>query len=122
MPCAIGKRICTLRAWLKIRIFLFPSRGKVGHITRQRFAQMLEECATAAGLGHKKLTPHVLRHAFATHLLAGGASLLSVQKLLGHSDISTTQIYTKVMQSRQQELVQKAHPLAQMPKPDKAPD
>lgn len=102
--------------------FLFPSRGKVGHITRQRFAQMLEECATAAGLGHKKLTPHVLRHAFATHLLAGGASLLSVQKLLGHSDISTTQIYTKVMQSRQQELVQKAHPLAQMPKPDKAPD
>lgn len=102
--------------------FLFPSRGKVGHITRQRFAQLLEDCAKAAGLEHKKLTPHVLRHAFATHLLAGGASLLSVQKLLGHRDISTTQIYTKVMQSHQQELVQKAHPLAKMPKPDKTSD
>ena len=92
--------------------YLFPSRSADGHLTRQRFAQLLETAARRAGMGDRRLTPHVLRHAFATHLLANGAQLTSVQKMLGHSNISTTQIYTRVLQSRQQELVENAHPLA----------
>ena len=92
--------------------FLFPSRSKSGHLTRQRFTQMLETAAQVAGLQDRRLTPHVLRHAFATHLLANGAQLTSVQKMLGHSSVATTQIYTRVLQSRQQELVENAHPLA----------
>lgn len=91
--------------------FLFPSRAKQGYITRQRFAQHLDELAQAAGIG-KKVTPHIIRHAFATHLLAHGADLRSVQQMLGHADIATTQIYTHILQSQQVELVQKAHPLA----------
>ncbi len=92
--------------------FLFPSRGKEGHLTRQRFGQMLKELALAAGLDPAKVSPHVLRHAFASHLLAHGADLRIVQQLLGHADISTTQIYTHVQEERLKALVNQHHPLA----------
>ena len=92
--------------------WLFPSRGAEGHLTRQRFGQMLKALAVAAGVDSGKVSPHVLRHAFASHLLANGADLRSVQKMLGHSDISTTQIYTHVIDARLQSLVARAHPLA----------
>lgn len=97
---------------LKAKHFLFPSRGKLGHLSRERFAQMLKALAIEAGLPPTQLSPHVLRHAFATHLLANGADLRSVQKLLGHADISTTQIYTHVLDERMRQLVESAHPLA----------
>jgi integrase/recombinase XerD len=92
--------------------WLFPSRADSGHLTRQRFAQILKEVAIAAGLPPSKVSPHVLRHAFASHLLAHGADLRSVQQLLGHADISTTQIYTHVLEERLRALVQEHHPLA----------
>lgn len=92
--------------------FLFPSRGQNGHLTRERFAQLLKELAIEAGLDPRKVSPHVLRHAFATHLLNRGADLRSVQKMLGHADISTTQIYTHVLEARLKALVQTHHPLA----------
>ena len=92
--------------------YLFPSRAKSGHMTRERFAQLLKELAAVSGLSPSKLSPHVLRHAFATHLLARGADLRSVQTLLGHADISTTQIYTHVLDERLKNLVQTKHPLA----------
>ena len=94
------------------KAFLFPSSGKQGHLTRERFAQMLKDLARDAGLQASKISPHVLRHAFATHLLEGGADLRAVQTLLWHADISTTQIYTHVLDERMRELVEKAHPLA----------
>ena len=93
--------------------WLFPSRGMTGHLTRQRCGQMLKELALAAGLDPARLSPHVLRHAFASHLLDHGADLRSVQQMLGHADIATTQIYTHVQGERLRRLVETAHPLAQ---------
>ena len=92
--------------------WLFPSRGAEGHLTRQRCGQLLKELALAAGLDPAKLSPHVLRHAFASHLLDHGADLRSVQQMLGHADIATTQIYTHVQGERLKRLVETAHPLA----------
>jgi integrase/recombinase XerD len=92
--------------------FLFPSRGDTGHLTRQRFAQLLKEAALKAGLEPARVSPHVLRHAFASHLLEGGADLRSVQLMLGHADIATTQIYTHVLDEKLRALVQDKHPLA----------
>ncbi len=93
--------------------WLFPSHGNSGHLTRQHFARELKDLATKAGLDASKVSPHVLRHAFASHLLQNGADLRVVQQLLGHADISTTQIYTHVLDERLRELVESAHPLAQ---------
>ncbi|HSK41310.1 MAG TPA: site-specific tyrosine recombinase XerD [Arenibaculum sp.] len=93
--------------------FLFPSRTSLaGHLTRQRFAQILKELASAAGIDPRRVSPHVLRHAFATHLLDHGADLRSVQKMLGHADIATTQIYTHVVGERLRRVVSDHHPLA----------
>jgi len=92
--------------------WLFPSRGADGHLTRQRCGQLLKELALAAGLDPARLSPHVLRHAFASHLLDHGADLRSVQQMLGHADIATTQIYTHVQSERLRRLVESAHPLA----------
>ena len=93
--------------------FLFPSRGKTGHLTRHWFYQLIKDLAVTGGLNPEKVTPHTLRHAFATHLLANGADLRAIQTLLGHSDISTTEIYTHVLDARLSELVLQHHPLAQ---------
>src|SRR5690606_4285652 len=92
--------------------WLFPSRGESGHLTRQRFGQLLKDLAIQARIPPAKVSPHVLRHAFASHLLARGADLRAVQKMLGHADISTTQIYTHVLEARKQALVRQHHPLA----------
>ena len=91
---------------------LFPSRGVEGHLTRQRFGQLLKDLAIKANLDPARISPHVLRHAFATHLLDHGADLRSLQKMLGHADIATTQIYTHVAGKRLAELVESHHPLA----------
>jgi integrase/recombinase XerD len=96
----------------KMARWLFPSRGEEGHLTRQRCGQLLKELALAAGLDPARLSPHVLRHAFASHLLDHGADLRSVQQMLGHADIATTQIYTHVQSERLRRLVESAHPLA----------
>ena len=92
--------------------FVFPSRGKAGHLTRRRLGQLLEELALGAGIRADRVYPHALRHAYATHLLMGGADLRSVQTLLGHADIATTQIYTHVLTDELAELLETAHPLA----------
>ncbi len=92
--------------------WLFPSRAGAGYLTRQRCGQLLKELALAAGLDPARLSPHVMRHAFASHLLDGGADLRSVQQMLGHADIATTQIYTHVQSERLRRLVETAHPLA----------
>ncbi|MCG7626357.1 site-specific tyrosine recombinase XerD [Epibacterium sp. MM17-32] len=95
--------------------FLFPSRSKEGHLTRHRFYLLIKELAVAGGVSPDKVTPHTLRHAFATHLLENGADLRAIQALLGHADIATTEIYTHVLDARLAELVHQHHPLAQQP-------
>jgi integrase/recombinase XerD len=92
--------------------WLFPSSSAEGHLTRQRFAQDLKELAITAGIAPERISPHVLRHAFASHLLDRGADLRAVQQLLGHADISTTEIYTHVLEERLRKLVNEHHPLA----------
>ena len=109
-------------AWLTVRPFyvldptrarwLFPSRGRSGHLTRQRVAQLLKALAPEAGLDAARISPHVLRHAFASHLVANGADLRAVQAMLGHADIATTQIYTHVQAERLAAVVTQHHPLA----------
>jgi len=96
------------------RGFMFPSRGRDGHLSRVRFHQMMKELAAEAELDQRRVSPHVLRHSFASHMLAHGADLRTLQQLLGHSDISTTQIYTHVLDERLKALVTEAHPLAAM--------
>ncbi len=115
----VGERaLAAVQAWLPLRPaapasrFLFPSRGKSGHLTRGRLFQLIKALATRAGLDPARISPHVLRHAFATHLLEGGADLRVLQTLLGHADISTTQIYTHVDAARLVALVNARHPLA----------
>jgi integrase/recombinase XerD len=92
--------------------FLFPARGRLGHLSRVRFYTLLKEIAVKAGIDPSGVTPHVLRHAFATHLLANGADLRVIQMLLGHADIATTEIYTHVLDEKLRSLVLKSHPLA----------
>ena len=92
--------------------FLFASRGKSGYLTRHRFYLLIKEFAVAGGVDPAKVTPHTLRHAFATHLLANGADLRAIQTMLGHADVATTEIYTHVLQARLSELVLEHHPLA----------
>jgi integrase/recombinase XerD len=102
-----GKAVAARPKWL------FPSFGESGHLTRQHFARDLKELAAAAGLAPRLVSPHVLRHAFASHLLHNGADLRIVQTLLGHTDISTTQIYTHVVEERLKSLVRDLHPLGE---------
>ena len=94
--------------------WLFPSRSRAGHLTRVRFGQILKELAGDAGIAPQRVSPHVLRHSFASHLLAHGADLRSLQQLLGHADVATTQIYTHVLDERLKSLVNQAHPLARV--------
>jgi len=108
---ADGMQVERRSAWL------FPSWGRAGHLTRQRLAQELKALGRKASIEPSKLSPHVLRHAFASHMLERGADLRAVQKLLGHADISTTQIYTHVLEERLREIMHKHHPLARDPGP-----
>ena len=91
---------------------LFPSRGKKGHVTRERFFMLVKEVAVIAGIDPARVSPHVLRHAFATHLLSNGADLRSIQTLLGHADVATTEIYTHVLDEHLRKLVLEHHPLS----------
>jgi len=122
VPLGSHARVC-LDAWLAVRRqaahgrgpasrFLFPSSSASGHLTRQRILQLVKELAVDAGIDPGRLSPHVLRHAFATHLLDHGADLRAVQAMLGHADIATTQIYTHVQDKRLAEVVATHHPLA----------
>ena len=126
--CPLGRpALDAIVAWLAVReetlpkgtlkrsgagAYLFPSRGKALHLTRRRLGQMLKDLSLKANLDPSRVHPHALRHAYATHLLQGGADLRSVQMLLGHADISTTEIYTHVLQDELAELLETAHPLS----------
>jgi len=106
-----------LHKWLDVRgdidsKYVFPTCSKTGHITRDGFFKILKKCAVLAGIDPNRVTPHVLRHSFASHLLAGGANLRVIQTMLGHEDISTTQIYTHVLPEKLRDTVESAHPLA----------
>ena len=107
-----AEEVARIEKGIKPSPFVFPSRGKAGHLTRVGFYQLIKEIAVKAGLPPDKVTPHVMRHAFATHLLAHGADLRAIQTLLGHADLSTTEIYTHVLDERLKELVLTHHPLA----------
>lgn len=109
--------IHALNKWLDARgdnesKYVFPSHGTTGHITRDGFFKILKKCAILAGIDPNRVSPHVLRHSFASHLLAGGANLRAIQTMLGHEDISTTQIYTHVMPHELMDTVEAHHPLA----------
>ncbi len=106
-------KISDLRILEKAKIFLFPSHGRMAHLTRQRVGQLLKQLALDTGVNPGRISPHVIRHAFATHLLQNGADLLSIQKFLGHSDIATTQIYTHILPNHLTNLVTSYHPLSQ---------
>src|SRR5262245_10783617 len=108
----LAARSADLRKKKTTSPWLFPSHADSGHLTRQRMGQLLKDLAVAAGIDRRKVSPHVLRHAFATHLLDHGADLRSVQKMLGHADIATTQIYTHVADERLKTLVRDHRPLA----------
>ena len=95
-------------------LYLFPSRAKEGHLTRAGFALLLRDLAILAGIETNRVSPHVLRHSFASHMLANGADLRTLQKLLGHEDISTTQIYTHILEDRLRDLVLRSHPLSEI--------
>lgn len=106
-----------LHKWLEIREdtdskYVFPTNSQSGHITRDGFFKILKKCAVLAGIDPHRVSPHVLRHSFASHLLAGGANLRVIQTMLGHEDISTTQIYTHVLPEKLRDTVESAHPLA----------
>ena len=115
---------CALDAYLAVRDrhlaekapsrWMFPSQGASGHLTRRRLGQLLKALAQQAGIEPNRVSPHALRHAFASHLLANGADLRAVQKMLGHADIATTEIYTHVLDERLRRLVEAGHPLAAM--------
>lgn len=105
MPIKEGKAPLAMR-------YVFPARGKAGHLGRREFGRLLDDLALKAGLDPAKISPHVLRHAFATHLVEGGADLRAIQVMLGHADIATTQIYTHVADARLRTLVETVHPLA----------
>ena len=109
--------IHALNKWLDVRgdidsKYVFPSHGKSGHITRDAFFKLIKKCAVLSGIDPSRVSPHVLRHSFASHLLAGGANLRAIQTMLGHEDISTTQIYTHVLPEQLQETISNHHPLA----------
>lgn len=110
--------IHALNKWLEMRDdapeskYVFPSHGKSGHITRDGFFKILKKCAVLSGISPNRVSPHVLRHSFASHLLAGGANLRAIQTMLGHEDISTTQIYTHVMPEKLKETLSLHHPLS----------
>ena len=109
--------IHALNKWLDARgdinsKYVFPTNSKSGHITRDVFFKILKKCAVLAGIDPNRVSPHVLRHSFASHLLAGGANLRAIQTMLGHEDISTTQIYTHVMPEKLKETVSNHHPFA----------
>lgn len=109
---AMQSYLLTLGAEADKQTFLFPASSASGHLTRQAFGRDLKDLAVVAGIKPSRVSPHVLRHAFASHLLQNGADLRAVQQLLGHSDISTTQIYTHVLDERMRQLVEDHHPLA----------
>lgn len=109
----LAVRVCFLNSPKAQSPFLFPSRGKSGHVTRQRIGQLLKELALSCGMDPESISPHGLRHAFATHLLHRGVDLMTLKHLLGHQDISTTQIYTHVQTERWTELLTKHHPLGE---------